>query len=89
MNVSILPRSLILLLAASLAGCARFHSPTIDVLGSYFPAWMICMVCGLALTLIARLLFVAARLRVYPAPVVYPCLMALFTLAVWLILFEN
>jgi hypothetical protein len=89
MNASNLQRSLILLLAASLAGCARFHSPTIDVLGSYFPAWMICMVCGLVLTLITRLLIVAARLRIYPAPVVYPCLMAAFTLAVWLIFFEN
>jgi hypothetical protein len=89
MNVSKFQRSLVLLLAASLTGCARFHSPTIDVLGSYFPAWMVCMVCGLFLTLITRLLFVAARLRVYPAPVVYPCLIALFTLAVWLIFFEN
>ena len=89
MNASNLHRGLILLLAASLAGCARFHSPTIDVLGSYFPAWMICMVCGLVLTLITRLLIVAARLRIYPAPVVYPCLMAAFTLAVWLIFFEN
>jgi YtcA-like protein len=89
MNASILQRSLILLLAASLAGCARFHSPTIDVLGSYFPAWMVCMVCGLFLTLITRLFFVAARLRIYPAPFVYPCLIAAFTLAVWLIFFQN
>jgi hypothetical protein len=72
-----------------MAGCARFHSPTIDVLGSYFPAWMVCMVCGVVLTLIAHFAFVAARLRVYPAPVVYPCLMAFFTMAVWLIFYQN
>ena len=27
------------------------RSPTIDILGSYFPAWMICIVSGLTLTL--------------------------------------
>ena len=29
------------------------RSPTIDILGSYFPAWMICIVSGLTLTLVA------------------------------------
>ena len=64
-----------------------FHSPAIDVLGSYFPAWMICMVAGLALTLIARLLLVALKLHTWlrPAPIVYPCLMAVFTMVVWLV----
>jgi hypothetical protein len=89
MNPQTFRRSLILLLAASLAGCTRFHSPTIDVLGSYFPAWLICMVCGVALTMIARIAFVAAGLRVYPAPLVYPCLMAFFSIAVWLIFYQN
>ena len=30
------------------------RSPTIDILGSYFPAWMICIVSGLTLTLVSR-----------------------------------
>jgi len=30
------------------------HSPTIDILGSYFPAWMVCILSGLTLTLIAH-----------------------------------
>lgn len=89
MNASSLRRRPILLLALFLAGCSRYHSPTIDVLGSYFPAWMVCILCGLALTLIARLLCAGAGIRLYPAPVVYPCLMAFFTFAVWLIFFEN
>lgn len=89
MNFTKLPRLLILLLPVALAGCAPFRSPTIDVLGSYFPAWMVCIVCGLGLTVVTRLLFIAARLRVYPAPIIYPCLMAFFTLSVWLIFFRN
>jgi hypothetical protein len=68
-----------------------YLSPTIDVLGSYFPAWLICMLAGLALTVVVRLLLVAFRLAPYmrPAPVVYPCLMAFFTMAVWLVFFQN
>jgi predicted metal-binding membrane protein len=76
-----------------LCGCAgaRFHSPAVDVLGSYFPAWMVCIMIGLALTLISRLLLdsigIEAQLR--PAPVVYTCLMVAFTMAVWLVFFQN
>jgi hypothetical protein len=49
------------------------------------------MVIGLALTLVARLLFVSMKLNTYigPAAIVYPCLMALFTLAAWLAFFRN
>jgi hypothetical protein len=79
--------------AVCLSGCAgaRFHSPTVDVLGSYFPAWMVCIMIGLALTLISRLLLDAMGIgaQVRPAPVVYPCLMVVFTMAVWLVFFQN
>jgi hypothetical protein len=66
-----------------------YLSPTVDVLGSYFPAWMVCMLIGLGLTLIARLLLIASKLEVRPASLVYPCLMALFTMAVWLAFYQN
>jgi len=76
-----------------LGGCAvpGDHSPTVDVLGSYFPAWMICVVIGLALTLIARLLLIAIRLHPHlqPAAIVYPSLMVIFTLVTWLAFFQN
>ena len=46
-----------------LAGCgADYHSPTVDLLGSYFPAWMICIVIGLALTVIARQVLIGFKL---------------------------
>ena len=68
-----------------------YHSPTIDVLGSYFPAWMICIVVGLALTLISRLLLIAMGVNshLHPAAIVYPCLMAIFTFVTWLAFFRN
>jgi hypothetical protein len=74
-----------------LAGCHSTHSPTVDVLGSYFPAWIICIVIGLALTIIARLFLIGFKLdkHLRPAPLVYLCLMVCFTLLVWLIFFKN
>jgi hypothetical protein len=72
-----------------LGGCA--HSPTVDVVGSYFPAWMMCIILGLALTLIMRLVLIGfgiyAHLRL--KPLVVPCLAIFFTLAVWLVFFKN
>jgi len=52
---------------------------------------MICIVLGLALTLITRLLLIAFKIdkEIYPAPLVYPCLMLVFTLAIWLAFFQN
>jgi hypothetical protein len=80
-------------LAFCATGCAvsGYHSPTIDVIGSYFPAWMICIVIGLALTLISRLLFMATGVHshLHPAAIVYPSLMAIFTFVTWLAFFRN
>jgi len=92
MNSTTIRIGLIPLLLVTVAGCGRpGHSPSLDVLGSYFPAWMVCIVIGLALTFIGRLLLVAFKLDAYvrPAAIVYPCLMTLFTMAVWLLFFQN
>lgn len=76
-----------------LGGCRSMsaQSPTIDVLGSYFPAWLLCIVVGLALTLITRQLLVGFNLNIHlhPAALVYPCMILVFTLAVWLAFFSN
>ena len=81
--------SLTILTALLLAGCA--HSPTLDVLGSYFPAWMICIVLGLVLAVITRQLLIGFKLHVHLwlAGLVYVCLTVLWTMAVWLIWFKN
>jgi hypothetical protein len=70
---------------------AEAHSPSIDLLGSYFPAWLLCIVVGVVLTIVARLLFIAWKLDTHllPAPIVYPCLTAVFAMTVWLLFFRN
>jgi hypothetical protein len=74
-----------------LSGCRTTHSPAVDILGSYFPAWIVCIISGLFLTILARQVFSALKLAAHlrPAPLVYLCLMISFTLAVWLIFFKN
>jgi hypothetical protein len=67
------------------------RSPTIDILGSYFPAWMICIVSGLTLTLVAHWIVQMCHLEPYlgPAPLVYSCLMIIFTFATWILFYQN
>jgi len=67
------------------------HSPTLDVLGSYFPAWMVCIILGLVLTVVARQLLIGLKLNAHLRPVslVYLCMMILWTMAVWLICFKT
>ena len=69
-----------------LGGCSR--APTVDILGSFFPAWLICLVVAILLTAFSR--FVLLRLRVKVAfPILfYPSLAAFFTFALWLIFFH-
>jgi len=67
------------------------HSPTVDVLGSYFPAWMICILSGLALTLVAHWIVQAGNLKPYlgPAPLIYLSLMIIFTFTTWILFYQN
>jgi len=67
------------------------HSPTVDVLGSYFPAWMVCIIGGLMLTLVAHWIVQICHLKPFlgPAPLIYSCLMIIFTFATWILFYQN
>ena len=67
------------------------HSLTVDILGSYFPAWMVCILTGLTLTLIAHWIVQVRNLKSYlgPAPLIYSCLMIIFTFATWILFYQN
>ena len=67
------------------------HSLTVDVLGSYFPAWMVCILSGLTLTLVAHWIVQLRNLKPYlgPAPLIYSCLMIIFTFATWILFYQN
>src|SRR5207248_7099257 len=69
---------LLVLIAASFFVVRPYshRSPTVDILGSYFPAWMVCIVSGLTLTVVSRWIIWTFHLEPYasPAPLIYSCL---------------
>jgi hypothetical protein len=76
-----------LLLAVMLCtGCSR--APSFDILGSFFPAWLLCLSLGLLLTAIARWLLLRVRVVLALPILTYPSLTAIFTFALWLIFFR-
>jgi len=59
-------------------------SPTFDLLGSYFPDWMVCIVVSIVLTVIARQVLVALAIDAYVRPrgLVYLCLSIVFAVSI-------
>jgi hypothetical protein len=74
-----------LLAALPLTGCGR--APSFDILGSFFPAWLLCFVAAMLLTVLSRELFRRYVEIVWPI-VTYPSLTAMFAFALWLTLFR-
>ena len=72
-------------LSLGLSACTG--APSVAVVGSYFPSWMLCTLAAIATTLACRMLLVSGGWdRQLPAPVlVYVCLCASFSLLFWLI----
>ena len=76
-----------LLVIVGLGGCSR--NPSLEISGSFFPAWMLSIFIGLILTLVAKRIFLATRLDPHLTPhlLVYGALMISFTLLTWLLLY--
>src|ERR1700734_2708310 len=68
-----------------LSGCDG--APSRNILGSYFPSWMVCALAGIALALIARAIFKASGLlEEIPVPfVVMLAIACAGTFPIWLI----
>ena len=72
-----------------LSGCA--WSPSINVLGAFFPDWMFCLCGALVLTAIFRVALrtCVPRLAAQTPSLAYFALCALCTLAAWVLIFQN
>jgi hypothetical protein len=81
-----LPRFGLLLAVLLSTGCGR--APSFDILGSFFPAWLVCAVVGLLLTVATRWVLLRASVVLAVPILTYPSLTALFTFAFWLALFR-
>ncbi|MFC6646382.1 YtcA family lipoprotein [Granulicella cerasi] len=76
-----------LLMLPLLAGCSR--NPNVEIVGSYFPGWMVSLVAGVVLTALAHMLLRRRGLLHsigHPA-LMYPAMTLLFTCLLWLIFF--
>jgi hypothetical protein len=76
------------LIFAATLGTSCSRAPSFDILGSFFPAWLVCLMSGLLLTFGARWLLSRVRVVLAVPVLTYPSLTALFTLALWLTFFR-
>ena len=69
-------------------GCDR--APSVDIIGSFFPVWMICLTLAILLASVVRYLLVRYQLEseVGPVALFYPSVVVLFTCVLWLIFFR-
>ena len=78
-------RLLVYLVVFLLEGCSR--TPSVDILGSFFPAWLICFATGSLLTALARLILMRLHMKLDLPVLAYPALAALLTFSLWLMFF--
>ena len=91
-NIAQSPFWRVAVVASSLAlgGCGE-RVPSINVLGAFFPAWMLCIIAGIVAAVVARQVLAVLGLDPWLGPrgVVYPALALAFMLATWIAFFQN
>lgn len=67
------------------------HCPSLNLFGTFFPAWMLCALVGIVGAAVARQLFAAVELEPFLRPrlLVYPSISLGITFAVWLVWFGH
>ncbi|WP_284321337.1 YtcA family lipoprotein [Dyella acidisoli] len=77
----------VLVSCLSLAITACSASPSRNILGSYFPTWMVCALLGIVFVAVVRSVLVKTGVDAsLPVPViVYLCMWTAATLAIWLV----
>jgi hypothetical protein len=78
----------IVVLPVMCAACER--APSIDVIGSFFPVWMLCLSLGVALAFVARYFLMRYQLEsaVGPLALFYPSVTILSACLLWLVFFR-
>ena len=66
--------------------CSR--APSFEILGSFFPAWLVCLALGLVLTVVGHWILLRVHVVLAVPILTYPSLTALFTFALWLSFFR-
>jgi hypothetical protein len=71
-----------------LSGCGQ--APSVEVIGSFFPVWMLCVAIAVVLAFVLRYVLLRLKLEseVGPLALFYPSAIVLFTSLLWLIFFR-
>jgi hypothetical protein len=69
-----------------LTGCGR--APAVDILGSFFPAWLVCLVVAILFAAVGRFVLLRFNLNVALPVIFYPSFTAFVTFALWLVFFH-
>jgi hypothetical protein len=70
------------------SGCSR--APSVSIVGSFFPIWMICIATGVVATFVGRALLVRLGLEQHVGPLwlFYPSSVTLCACALWEVFFR-
>lgn len=70
------------------AGCSR--APSVDIIGSFFPVWLVCLTIAVFLAFGVRYLLLRYKIEteVGPLALFYPSAVILLTCLLWLIFFR-
>jgi hypothetical protein len=79
-------KSALLFACLAVTGCER--APSFDILGSYFPGWLVLLTLALLLTVLARFLVLRLKIELAAPTVVYPSLLAGLTFTLWLLFLQ-
>lgn len=82
--------SALLPFAAALLSTACSRAPSVDIIGSFFPVWMVCLTIAVIVVVFLRLLLLRLRLEteVGPLALFYPSAVVLLTCTLWLVFFR-
>lgn len=66
------------------------NAPSFDILGSYFPSWIICCAVAAIVTFLAHRLFARWNLlaELWSLPLVYTALFSFVSCTLWIIFFR-
>ena len=76
------------ILATGCSGCSR--APSVDFLGSFFPAWMICVSLGVAASGLTHWLLVRKKMEneIVSPVLFYPSVVVAVACLLWLLMFR-
>ena len=74
--------------SVTVTSCA--HAPSVEIVGSFFPIWMVCLTIAVILTFFAHKVLVRRKLasEVGPVALFYPSMVVSFSCLLWLLFFR-